>query len=115
MLGFSELMIALGLTFRVRPSPLFMAFFIQHGDQTYWTHYVPSMVYILIYILAIVICFAVSIMGLYHLWGISNGETSVEAQDHEVYRKNAKQRGEVSSARLLCSNDGVHTFSSLLL
>ncbi|KAG6374425.1 hypothetical protein JVT61DRAFT_4462 [Boletus reticuloceps] len=47
------------------------------------------------YILAGVMCFAVLIMLLWHIWGIVRGETSVEAQDHKVYQKNAKERGEV--------------------
>jgi palmitoyltransferase len=49
----------------------------------------------LIFILAAVIALAVSIMGGWHLWSIAAGETSVEGQDHEVYRKMAKGRGEV--------------------
>lgn len=51
--------------------------------------------YILIYILAAVLCLAVGVMLMYHLWTIANGETSVEGQDHEVYRKVAGSRGEV--------------------
>lgn len=51
----------------------------------------------MIYILSVVLCLAVGIMGGYHLWSIAQGETSVEAQDHEVYRKKAKERGEVCS------------------
>jgi len=38
--------------------------------------------------------FAVGVMFLYHLWAVASAETSVEAQDHEVYRKVAKSRGE---------------------
>lgn len=34
-------------------------------------------------------------MLMYHLWTIAAGETSVEGQDHDVYRKVAKSRGEV--------------------
>jgi len=48
------------------------------------------------YMLSIVLCLAVFIMLLWHIWSISKGETSVEAQDHEIYRKIAKERGEVS-------------------
>jgi len=47
------------------------------------------------YILAVVLFFAVSVMGGYHLLGVAKGETSVEAQDHEIYRIKAKNRGEV--------------------
>lgn len=37
-------------------------------------------------------------MLAYHLWGIAHGETSVEGQDHDIYRKVAKERGEVRSS-----------------
>ena len=47
------------------------------------------------YRLAIVICFAVTVMGASNLYGIALGETSVEAQDHAQYRKIARGRGEV--------------------
>jgi palmitoyltransferase len=49
----------------------------------------------LIYILAAVIGFALIFMGGYHFWAVSVGETSVESQDHDVYRKMARGRGEV--------------------
>lgn len=55
----------------------------------------PEIMFAMIYILSIVLCFAVGVMLSYHLYGISWGETSVEAQDHEEYRKKAKQRNEV--------------------
>ncbi|KAJ3567662.1 hypothetical protein NP233_g6217 [Leucocoprinus birnbaumii] len=59
-----------------------------------WPYRVPEVFFAMIYILALVLFFAVSIMGGYHLWSVANGETSVEAQDHEVYRSQAKRRGE---------------------
>lgn len=46
-------------------------------------------------------CIAVLVMLLWHLWGVAGGETSVEAQDHAVYRKVAKDRGEVCLFLLL--------------
>ena len=49
----------------------------------------------MVYILSIVLCFAVGVMLAYHLYGISWGETSVEGQDHEEYRMKAKNRNEV--------------------
>lgn len=52
------------------------------------------MMFLLTYILAAVMCFAVTVMGAWHIWSIACGETSVEAQDHEHYRKMAKRRGE---------------------
>ncbi|THH31492.1 hypothetical protein EUX98_g2690 [Antrodiella citrinella] len=40
------------------------------------------------------VCFAVTIMTAWHIYGIACGETSVESQDNEHYRKVAKRRGE---------------------
>ncbi|KAF8843788.1 zf-DHHC-domain-containing protein [Paxillus ammoniavirescens] len=60
-----------------------------------WTHTLPPLCFILTYVLSVVICIAITIMLLWHLWGIARGETSVEAQDHEVYRSVAKGRGEM--------------------
>ncbi|KAG2018403.1 vacuole protein [Coprinopsis cinerea AmutBmut pab1-1] len=65
--------------------------FIPHGD---WKYHVPEVMYAMIYILAVVLCFAVTVMGLWHVYGVSNAETSVESQDHEQYRKRAKARNE---------------------
>ena len=52
--------------------------------------------YAMIYILSVVLCLAVGVMLAYHIWSITSGETSVEAQDHEEYRRKARERGEVS-------------------
>ena len=57
----------------------------------------------MIFILSAVICAAVGIMLSYHLYGISRAETSVEAQDHEEYRKKAKDRNEVFLNHVLSS------------
>ncbi|PPQ80293.1 hypothetical protein CVT25_003690 [Psilocybe cyanescens] len=59
-----------------------------------WDHHVPEIMFAMIYILSIVLCFAVGVMLSYHLYGISWGETTVEAQDHDEYRKKAKARNE---------------------
>lgn len=64
-------------------------------DAQPWVHTVPQFCYIISYILSVVICVSVLIMLLWHVWGVIHGETSVEAQDHAVYRKIAKGRGEV--------------------
>lgn len=61
-----------------------------------WDHHVPEIMFAMIYILSIVLCFAVGVMLSYHLYGISWSETTVEAQDHDEYRKKAKARNEVS-------------------
>ncbi|KAF7337106.1 Palmitoyltransferase [Mycena venus] len=59
-----------------------------------WPHHVPQMAFILIYILAIVMALAVGIMCSFHLWTVAHGETTVESQDHEIYRRMAKSRNE---------------------
>ena len=56
---------------------------------------VPQLAYILTYMLSVVLCIAVFIMLSWHLWAVARGETSVEAQDHEVYKRIAKDRGDV--------------------
>ena len=53
------------------------------------------MVFTLIYVLSVVICFAVGVMLTYHLYEIAYGETGVESQDNDVYRRQAKERNEV--------------------
>ncbi|KAK7682474.1 hypothetical protein QCA50_014274 [Cerrena zonata] len=59
-----------------------------------WPYRSPQMMFLLTYILAAVLCFAVTVMGAWHIWSVASGETSVEAHDHEHYRKIAKHRGE---------------------
>ncbi|KAH8074796.1 DHHC palmitoyltransferase-domain-containing protein [Cristinia sonorae] len=59
-----------------------------------WLHRSPPIAFLLIYILSAVLGLAVTVMAAWHLWGIACAETSVEAQDHEHYRKVAKGRGE---------------------
>ena len=58
----------------------------------------------MMYILCIVLCFAVGVMLSWHMYGVMWGETSVEAQDHEQYRRRAKERDEefVNSYHLGC-------------
>jgi len=63
-------------------------------NQFDWPHHVPQIAFIMIYILAVVMALAVGIMGSFHLWSIAQGETTVEGQDHEVYRNMAKARNE---------------------
>ncbi|KAG5634672.1 hypothetical protein H0H81_001135 [Sphagnurus paluster] len=76
VLGYKQLFQALGVSY------------------TPWPYYVPEIAYIITYLLSVVLFLAVGIMLSYHLYSISWAETSVEAQDHEVYRKKAKSRGE---------------------
>jgi hypothetical protein len=60
-----------------------------------WEHHVPDVMYGMMYILCVVLCFAVTVMGAWHIYGITSGETSVEGQDNELYRKRAKARDQV--------------------
>ena len=68
--------------------------------QEPWPHLAPPISFLMTYLLAAVLCMAVTAMGGWHLWMIACGETSVESQDNEQYRRFASRRGEVSS-RLL--------------
>ena len=49
----------------------------------------------MVYVLSVVLCLAVGVMLIYHLTLIAYGETSVEAQDNDVYLRQAKERNEV--------------------
>lgn len=51
----------------------------------------------MVYVLSAVLSLAVGVMLIYHLSLIAYGETSVEAQDNEVYLRHAKERNEVYS------------------
>ena len=62
--------------------------------QDPWQHLSPEVAFLLTYILSVVLFLAVTIMTAYHLWGIACGETSVESQDNEQYRKIAEERGD---------------------
>ncbi|KAF9533983.1 DHHC palmitoyltransferase-domain-containing protein [Crepidotus variabilis] len=59
-----------------------------------WPHHSPEILFSLVYILAMVMCFAVGVMFAWHMYGITSGETSVELQDHDTYRQKAKERKE---------------------
>ncbi|KAI0819261.1 DHHC palmitoyltransferase-domain-containing protein [Trametes gibbosa] len=59
-----------------------------------WPFFAPQMAFLLTFILSVVLCLAVSAMAGWHLYMVACGETSVETQDHEQYRKIASQRGE---------------------
>ena len=94
--GWRHVFVALGW-FDVRAPSCFtcMCPSYLHSLQTPWSYHVPAITFLLVYILAVVLGFAVTVMAGWHVWGIACGETSVEAQDHEHYRKVAKKRGEV--------------------
>ncbi|THU96403.1 zf-DHHC-domain-containing protein [Dendrothele bispora CBS 962.96] len=78
LLGYQQFLNALGLSFQVH----FRAISC------------PVIAYLLTFILSCVLCFAVGIMLIVALWSVMKGETSVEAQDHEIYMKVALSRGE---------------------
>jgi len=59
-----------------------------------WPYLTPEILYVLVYMLSVVMCLAVGIMLLWHMWGVVKGETAVESQDHEVYRKMARSRND---------------------
>jgi palmitoyltransferase len=59
-----------------------------------WEYNVPEIMFGMIYILSAVLFLAVGVMFTYHLSLIACGETSVEAQDNEVYIRHAKERNE---------------------
>ncbi|KAI0749290.1 zf-DHHC-domain-containing protein [Daedaleopsis nitida] len=59
-----------------------------------WPYFMPPMSFMLSYILAVVLCMAVSAMAGWHLYMVAHGETSVESQDNEQYRRVARDRGE---------------------
>ena len=58
--------------------------------------------------LACVVGFAILVMFGSQLWNIGQGETSVEVQDNDQYRKLARSRGQVSGS-VPASQDGVFT------
>ncbi|THG98152.1 hypothetical protein EW145_g7477 [Phellinidium pouzarii] len=64
------------------------------GFSYTWAHWTPEVLFSLIYILCVVLCFAVGVMLLWHVWSICVAETSVENHDHDVYRRFAKERGQ---------------------
>ncbi|KAK0469401.1 DHHC palmitoyltransferase-domain-containing protein [Desarmillaria tabescens] len=78
LFGYPQLLVALGL-----------------GMHVSWRYRVSLTLYLLIYILSAVLCLAVGIMCAWHLTAISAAETSVESQDYEVYKRVARNRGDV--------------------
>jgi len=59
-----------------------------------WPHHVPEFIYSLIYTLSGVLGFAVAVMLAFHVWTLLASETTVEAQDHDAYRRRAAEREE---------------------
>jgi len=59
-----------------------------------WEYYTPDYIFVMEFAMASVLGFAIFIMFGWHLWSIGQGQTSVEAQDNDQYRKTAKSRGQ---------------------
>lgn len=58
-----------------------------------WSYIVPGTCFVLVYILAVALAFAVGVMLLWQLYLISRGETTVENYDNARYVEVAKRRG----------------------
>ena len=99
--GYGKVIVALGFDYHVRLLSFSVTWHsLIHPTcrvQNLWPHHVPAVAFVLTYILSAVLCLAVGVMLLYHLWSISSGVTSVEAHDHEEYQRKARARGEVNS------------------
>ena len=96
LLGYPRIVEALGISYVVCPiSNSFFLWIKLNSIYQEWNYNVSEMVFTLIYVLNVVICFAVGVMLTYHLYEIAYGETGMEAQDNEVYRRQAKDRNEV--------------------
>ena len=54
--------------------------------------------------------FAILIMFGWHLWSIGHGETSVEVQDNDQYRKIARSRGQVCGS-IFAGENGVFSLT----
>ncbi|KAF5344497.1 hypothetical protein D9758_014157 [Tetrapyrgos nigripes] len=74
--------------------PLFFEALGLRNEAPFPSH-IPPILFILSFILSAVLSFAVGVMLIVALWAVMRGETSVEAQDNEVYRKVALSRGEM--------------------
>ena len=79
--------------------------------QKPWGHYTPEFVYVTEFALSCVIGFAILIMFGWHLWSVGQGETSVEVQDNDQYRKIARSRGQVRGS-IIAGEDSI--FSSII-
>ncbi|KAG0698360.1 hypothetical protein DFH29DRAFT_1081797 [Suillus ampliporus] len=53
-----------------------------------------SLAYILTYTLSIVLCIVVFVMLCWHLWSVSRGDYCRGIEDHEAYKRIAKDRGD---------------------
>jgi hypothetical protein len=88
---------AIGLAFQVNSLKCQSLLFLpgSRSHQIAWPYHYPEIAFIFFYVLSAVLCIAVGIMLTWNLWTISLGETTVESEDHDYYRKVARDRGEV--------------------
>lgn len=59
-----------------------------------WPYRMPSVIFVLVYVLAVTLSIAVSVMLWWHLSSIMKGETTVETHDNYEYTNQAQHRGE---------------------
>lgn len=64
-------------------------------NPSQWPYWMPSVIFVLVYVLAVTLSIAVSVMLWWHVSSIMRGETTVETYDHDEYTKQAQSRGEV--------------------
>ncbi|ORY24666.1 DHHC palmitoyltransferase-domain-containing protein [Naematelia encephala] len=58
-----------------------------------WPCYTPRIVFTLVYVLALAIGIAVPVLMSWHLYMVSNGETSIESHDNDYLGRKAKAEG----------------------
>lgn len=64
------------------------------GKEPWNFRFAPRILFIMIYAKAVVMGAVVFVLALWHLYLVSQGETSVESQDNSHYRAMAKERNE---------------------
>ncbi|WVW86546.1 hypothetical protein I302_108595 [Kwoniella bestiolae CBS 10118] len=69
---------------------LFLATFDYYAE---WPSITPKLGFTLIYVLCLAIGFAVSVLMFWHLYMVSNGETSIESHDNSYLSGKAKKEG----------------------
>ena len=105
--GLSKIWIVFDLSVEVcilSRSPLF------HLYSTKWSFFTPSVIFVLVFVLSVVLCIAVGVMLSWHLYNIARGETTVESHDHRLYQNIAQSRGDVHTIHfmLIIGDDNVH-------
>ena len=81
--GWRYVLVALGWFNVCIPGKKLLPAFLTPCAQEPWPFVMPPVAFLMTFILAAVLCMAVSAMGGFQLYLVANGETSVENQDHE--------------------------------